>query len=83
METMTQMIEQLLSIFRNVFDDDDLVINPSTTAQDIDGWDSLAHISLIVAIEKSFNLRFSTAEIFDFENVGQMAELILRKQANV
>ena len=83
METMTQMIEQLLSIFRNVFDDDDLVINPSTTAQDIDGWDSLAHISLIVAIEKSFNLRFSTAEISDFENVGQMAELILRKQANV
>ena len=83
METMTQMIEQLLSIFRNVFDDDDLVINPSTTAQDIDGWDSLAHISLIVAIEKSFDLRFSTAEISDFENVGQMAELILRKQANV
>ena len=83
METMTQMIEQLLSIFRNVFDDDDLVISSSTTAQDIDGWDSLAHISLIVAIEKSFNLRFSTAEISDFENVGQMAELILRKQANV
>ena len=82
METMTQMIEQLLSIFRNVFDDDDLVINPSTTAQDIDGWDSLAHISLIVAIEKSFNLRFSTTEISDFESVGQMAELILRKQTN-
>jgi len=77
------MIEQLLSIFRNVFDDDNLVINSSTTAQDIDGWDSLAHISLIVAIEKSFNLRFSTAEISDFESVGQMAELILRKQANV
>ena len=83
METMTQMIEQLLSIFRNVFDDDDLVISSSTTAQDIDGWDSLAHISLIVAIEKSFNLRFSTTEISDFESVGQMAELILRKQANV
>lgn len=77
------MIEQLLPIFRNVFDDDHLVINSSTTAQDIDGWDSLTHISLIVAIEKSFNLRFSTAEISDFESVGQMAELILRKQANV
>jgi len=83
MEKMTKMIEQLLPIFRNVFDDDHLVINSSTTAQDIDGWDSLTHISLIVAIEKSFNLRFSTAEISDFESVGQMAELILRKQANV
>ena len=80
---MTNMIEQLLPIFRNVFDDDDLLINSSTTAQDVDGWDSLAHIRLIVAIEKSFGLRFSAAEISDVENVGQMAELILSKQANV
>ena len=83
MEKIINMIEQLLPIFRNVFDDDDLVINSSTTAQDVDGWDSLAHIRLIVAIEKSFGLRFSTAEISGVENVGQMAELILCKQANV
>lgn len=80
---MTNMIEQLLPIFRNVFDDDDLVINASTTAQDVASWDSLAHIRLIVAIEKSFGLHFSAAEISDVENVGQMAELILSKQANV
>jgi acyl carrier protein len=77
------MIEQLLPIFRNVFDDDDLVINASTTAQDIDGWDSLAHIRLIVAIEKFFGIRFSAAEISDVENVGQMVVLILSKQKNV
>ncbi len=80
---MTNMIKKLLPIFRNVFDDDELVINASTTAQDVDGWDSLAHIRLIVAIEKSFGLRFSAAEISEVENVGQMAELILSKQANV
>ncbi len=80
---MNNMIDQLLPIFRNVFDDDDLVINSSTTAQDVDGWDSLAHIRLIVAIEKSFGLRFSTAEISEIENVGQMTELILGKQTNV
>ena len=80
---MTNMIEQLLPIFRNVFDDDDLLINSSTTAQDVDGWDSLAHIRLIVAIEKSLGLHFSAAEISDVESVGQMAELILSKQENV
>lgn len=77
------MIDKLLPIFRSVFDDDDLVIYTSTTARDVDGWDSLAHIRLIVAIEKSFRLRFTAAEIADIENVGQMAELILSKQSNV
>ena len=77
------MLEKLLPIFRNVFDDDELLIDETTTASDVDGWDSLAHIRLIVAIEKSFNLHFSAAEISDVENVGQMAELILSKQENV
>ena len=81
--SMTNIVEELLPIFRNVFDDDDLVVNSSTTAQDINGWDSLAHIRLIVAIEKSFSLRFSASEISGVENVGQMAELILSKQAKV
>ena len=76
-------VKQFFEIFRNVFDDDDLVVNSSTTAQDINGWDSLAHIRLIVAIEKSFSLRFSASEISGVENVGQMAELILSKQAKV
>lgn len=83
MEKMTNIIEQLMPIFRNVFDDEYLVINNLTTAQDVQSWDSLAHIRLIMAIEKYFDLRFSAAEIFEFENVGQMAVLILSKQANV
>ncbi len=77
------IIEQLLPIFRNVFDNDNLLINPSTTAQEVDGWDSLAHIRLIVAIEKFFNIHFSAAELSEIENVGQIAELILGKQVKV
>ncbi|WP_397599662.1 acyl carrier protein [Silvanigrella sp.] len=79
---MTNIINKLLPIFKSVFDDDNLILTSSTTANDIDGWDSLAHIRLIVAIEKFFNLRFSTSEISNLENVGQMANLILQKLPN-
>lgn len=75
-------IKQLIPIFRDVFDDEDLIIEGSTKAHDVDGWDSLAHIRLIVSIEKAFGLRFSAAEISELENVGEMANLILQKQVN-
>ena len=75
-------IEQLTPIFRDVFDDEDLVIKQNTTAQDVDGWDSLAHIRLVVSIEKALGLRFTAAEISGLVNVGEMAELILKKQDN-
>ena len=65
-------------IFRDVFDDDELVVEAKTTANDIDGWDSLTHIRLVISIEKAFDLRFTAAEISDLENVGEMAELIVR-----
>ena len=79
---MNNMIDQLLPIFRNVFDNDDLIINTATTAQDVEGWDSLAHIRLMTTIEKSFGLRFSAAEISDIENIGHLAQLILAKQTH-
>lgn len=79
---MTNIINQLELIFRDIFDDDDLIVNPDIAANDIDGWDSLAHIRLILAIEKCFSLHFSASEISKLENVGQMAELIINKQAN-
>jgi acyl carrier protein len=80
---MNNIIEELIPIFRNVLDDDEIIITSSTTAQDIDGWDSLAHIRLIVAIEKYFGLRFTAAEISDIENVGEMTDLILKHLENV
>jgi len=65
-------------IFRDVFDDDELIIEANTTANDIDGWDSLTHIRLVITIEKAFDLRFTAAEVSELENVGEMVELIVR-----
>ena len=79
---MSEIIDTLIPIFRNVFDDEDLIISESTKADDIDEWDSLAHIRLVVSIEKALELRFTTDEISNLANVGEMAELILKKQAN-
>ena len=75
-------MQDLEIIFRDVFDDEDIQINVDMTANDIDEWDSLAQIRLILEIEKRFSLHFDASEIEKLENVGQMAELISRKQAN-
>jgi len=80
---MTESLNQLQDIFRDVFDDDELEISRETTAADVDGWDSLMHINLIIAIEKAFGLKFATAEISDLKedgrNVGDFADLVQRK----
>ena len=80
---MLKTLDLLIPIFRDVFDDDNLLINLSTTANDIEGWDSLANIRLVVAIEKFFKLRFSASEISNLENVGDVVNLILKKQKNI
>jgi acyl carrier protein len=72
-------MEKLTGIFRNVFDDEDIVIGPETTANDIDGWDSLSHINLIVAVETMFSIRFSQKELLTFKNVGDLHNSIERK----
>ena len=55
-----------------MFDDDDIKIAPEMTANDIDGWDYLSHVNLIVAIEAKFNIRFSQKELLTFKNVGDL-----------
>lgn len=77
-----EIIGQLTPIFRNVLDDDELIITPATKAADVDGWDSLAHIHLVVSIEKAFKMRFSAEEVSSLENVGDLVTLIIKKQAN-
>ena len=79
-DAVNNTLQQLVPIFQDVLDDDSLVIDATTTAQDVDGWDSLAHIRLVVSIEKAFTLRFSAAEISELQNVGDMAALIVKKQ---
>lgn len=77
-----EMIQRLTPIFRDVLDNDDLVITPATKAEDVDGWDSLAHIHLVVSIEKALKMRFTAEEVSSLQNVGDLATLILKKQAN-
>lgn len=76
----TQILEALTQVFRDVFDDDDIVLTSATTAQDIEGWDSQAHVNLIVAAEMRFGVRFRTAELESLHDVGQFARLIESKQ---
>ena len=73
--------EKLNAIFCTVFDDTAIVIAPETTANDIDGWDSLSHVNLIVAAEAGFGIRFSHREILSFKNVGDLLSCIDRKLA--
>lgn len=76
----TQILEALTQVFRDVFDDDDILLTAATTAQDIEGWDSQAHVNLIVAAEMRFGIRFRTAELESLHDVGQFARLIESKQ---
>ena len=79
---MSDVFDKLIPIFRNVFDDDELIIVETTKAEDIDEWDSLAHIRLVLTIEKVFELRFTSDEISNLANVGDMAKLIMKKQTS-
>ncbi len=73
--------ERLNRVFRDVFDDDSLCISEKTTAKDIAGWDSLNHIRLMIAVSKSFGVKFSAAQIGSMKNVGDLVALIIRKGA--
>jgi acyl carrier protein len=67
---------QLDEIFRDVFDDDSITLTPETTAADIAGWDSVAHVDLIVSIETRLKLKFKTSELGNLHNVGQLVGVI-------
>lgn len=73
------ILEKLNGIFTDVLDNDDIKINETSTANDIEEWDSLNHIQLVVAIEKSFKVKFTTYEIQVWKNVGDMVNSIQAK----
>ena len=77
--TETDILQALTDVFRNEFDQDDLVLTQETTAHDIEGWDSQAHVSLIVAAEVRFGVRFTTTEVETMRNVGSFVALIQKK----
>ena len=71
--------ERLTTLFRDIFDDEELVATPELTADDVDEWDSLAHVRLVLAVEKAFSVKFSAAEVSRLKNVGEFASLIQSK----
>ncbi len=73
--------ERLNKVFREVFDDDEIVIRDDMTAEDIPEWDSLMHVSLVVAAEKEFGVNLNAAEIGYLKNVGEMIDLFLKRVA--
>ena len=73
-------IDKIQKIFREVLEDESIVINPETKADDIEDWDSLNHIYLIIEIEKVFNIKFMTQEIESWKNVGDMIEALKKHE---
>ena len=70
------LYEKLTGIFREVFDDDEIELRPDLAARDVDGWDSLRHVRLILTIEKAFGVTFGAAEVGRLQNVGDLVNLI-------
>jgi acyl carrier protein len=68
--------ERMQLVFRDTFDEDGLQLRPETTAADVENWDSLTHVNLIVALEREFKIRFTTAEVTRLKNVAELAALI-------
>ena len=73
------IMTRLTEIFRDVFDDNSIVINENTTSNDIDEWDSIEHINLIGAVEEEFKLRFKMKELSGMKNVGEMIDIICER----
>jgi acyl carrier protein len=75
------ILESLREIMIDVFDLDDLVLTPATTADDIEEWDSLSHVRLVVAVERKFGFKFTNSEIESLKTVGDLVNLIRTKPA--
>lgn len=71
-----EIYERLNAVFRDVFGDDGISVNDSTTAADIKGWDSLRHITLLAAVEDEFDIEFSMGQTVSMKNVGEMVDHI-------
>ncbi|MBO4815846.1 MAG: acyl carrier protein [Clostridia bacterium] len=74
-----EIYKELDEVFQDVFDDDTIHVNEETTAKDIEDWDSLEHINLVVAIETKFGIKFNMNEVTSMKNVGEMVDVILER----
>jgi acyl carrier protein len=76
-----EKVTRLTAVFRDLFNDDTIVLSDQTTAADIQGWDSFNHINLVTMVETEFGIRFKTSEITHLKNVGELMDLISTKAA--
>ena len=77
----TSIYDKLTDVFHDVFEDDEIVLSPQLTAKDVEGWDSLTHVRLMLTVERAFSIKITAAEIGRLNSVGDLAELIARKAA--
>ena len=71
-----QIYERLTQLFQDLFDNDSISVTPELSAKDVDGWDSVTHIRLMLTVEKAFRIKFSTSEIGNLKNMGDLVTLI-------
>ncbi len=76
-----EILHKVEEVFRDVLDNEEITLAEITTANDIDEWDSLTHVELVRAVEKAFGIRFTSAEILSWKNVGEMVESVARYKA--
>ena len=74
-----EIYARLTDVFQEVFDDPDIIAVPTLTAADVEDWDSLKHIRLLLSVEKAFKVRFTASEVGNLKNVGELASLIQAK----
>ena len=74
-----EILERVQEVFRDELELDDLELNDETTADDVEEWDSLSHVQLVVALEKAFAIKFSSREILSWDNVGDLVDCIEKK----
>ncbi len=73
---MPEVSDEILEVFREVFDDPSLEVSSETTASDVPNWDSMMHVSLMLAVERQFGIRFSSSEVAGLKNVGELQMLV-------
>jgi acyl carrier protein len=79
--TQAEVIQAIQPLFRDVLDQPNLMLTAASNASNVDDWDSLAHINIVMAIERQYKVKFALGELQGLKNVGEMADLIIRKTA--
>jgi len=77
-----EIFDKLTAVLRDVLENDTIVAGPEMSADDVDEWDSFSHIRIVLGVEQTFGVRFATPEIAQFENLGQLADLVSEKVSN-